>query len=780
MRHRFLLSLFLSLKIFSLGAQAPPTGRVSSTSFVDPFIGTKGMGHCYPGATVPFGFVQLSPDTDTADYSLDGKTYNKNVYRYCAGYQYDDPTIVGFSHTHLHGTGHSDLGDVLLMPTVGPVKLDPGRAEVPGSGYRSRYDKASEKASPGYYTVALRDPGVKAELTATNRVGVHRYTFPKSSDSRLVLDLVHGIYNYDGKVLSSRVELKNTQLVVGHRHTRGWARDRHLFFAMAFSKPFKSYGSRNDEKSPYRGFWRKWDGVQSFPEMVGRKLKLHFDFDTEASEPIVVKVALSAVSEEGALKNLEAEVPHWDFDRVRVQADATWEKELGRIEFQGDASARRIFTTTLYHSLLSPVEFQDVDGRYRGLDGTIHTAKGFTNHTTFSLWDTYRALHPLYTLIQPKRTTDIIQSMLAHYDQSPWKLLPVWSHHGNENWCMIGYHAVSVIADAWMKGIRGFDGDKALEAMKTSATRANYDGLGDYMKFGYVPDDGNGSSASKTLEYAYDDWAISRMAADLGKTAEAATFLGRAQSSRKLWDAQTGFIRAKRKDGTWRTPFDSLQTHDQGYIEGNAWNYSLYMPHDAAWLVKQAGGGKAFAKHLDQLFTMALDAKFFADTEDLAKESMLGNYAHGNEPSHHIPYLYMWTEQPWKTQDRVRDIRQKMYRDAPDGLCGNDDCGQMSAWFVFSSLGFYPVAPGSNEYVIGVPGSREMALNLEDGRRLKIIAPKLDEKNRYIQGIKLNGQRHEKAFFRHEDLIRGGEILFEMGPKPSKTWPMIKPFALPE
>jgi len=756
-------SLLIASLICGAARAETPTPRTRS---VDPFIGTRGMGHAYPGATVPFGFVQLSPDTDTSRYSLDGKSYNKKVYEYCAGYQHGDPTIVGFSHTHFHGTGHSDLGDFLVMPTVGPLKLQPGEAGQPGSGYRSRY--RDEKASPGYYAVTLTDPGVKAELTATSRVGFHRYTFPDSRESRVVMDLNHGIYTYDGKVLWSKVQVKSPTLVAGMRMTRGWARERHVYFAMAFSKPVKGYGGQDFENPVYKGFWRRWNTQENFPEMAGRDLRVHFDFDTQAGEQIQVKVALSAVSEEGALKNLEAEAPGWDFDATRRAAEARWEQELARVDFEGSESERRIFYTTLYHAFLSPVEYQDVDGRYRGVDGAIHQAKGFTNHTTFSLWDTYRALHPLFTLIQPKRTGDLVQSMLAHYDQAPWKLLPVWSHHGQENWCMIGYHAVPVIVDAWMKGLRIFDGGKAWEAVKASATHPGYDGLKDYMAKGYVPSEASGSSASVTLEYAYDDWAAAQMARGLGKEDDFRTFMARAHNHRNLWDPKTRFVRARTRDGAFTAPFDPLNTHGQGYIEGNAWNYSLYMPHDAAWLVQQMGGGKAFSAHLDQLFTMELDAAHIAGTEDLNKVSLMGNYAHGNEPSHHVPYLYVWAGQPWKTQDRVRRIRQQMYLDGPEGLCGNDDAGQMSAWYVFSTLGFYPVTPGSNEYVIGAPGSRFMALNLESGKRLVIRAPRLDDRNRYIQGVLLNGRPWDKAFFRHEDLVKGGEIVFEMGPKPSR------------
>ncbi len=767
------LLLAASCLLPEAAAQVPP----KRTAQVDPFIGTKDMGHCYPGATVPFGFVQLSPDTDTGEYSLDGKTYRKDAYRYCAGYQHGDPTLVGFSHTHFHGTGHSDLGDLLVMPTVGPLKLHPGTVEQPG--YRSRY--TGEKAGPGYYAVSLTDPGVKAELTATTRVGVHRYTFPKSDAARIVLDLVHGIYTYDGKVIWSRAEVKGPNLVTGMRQTRGWARDRQIFFAMAFSKPFKSYGCQDGEKPVYRGFWRKFELTKNFPEMVGRDLRLHFDFDTNANEPVMVKVALSSVSVEGALKNLESEMPHWDFDRVRQAADARWEKELAAFDVQGTGREKRLFYTQLYHSLLSPVEFQDVDGRYRGLDREVHEAKGFTNHTVFSLWDTFRALHPLFTLIQPTRTNDLVNSMLAHFEQSPWKLLPVWSHHGNENWCMTGYHSLPVIADAWMKGIRGFDGNKALNAMVASASAPWFEGVGDYQRLGWVPDEKQGSSASKTLEYAYDDWTVARMAESLGRKEVAEAFGKRALNHRKLWDSATGFMRARRSDGSFRMPFDPLQTHDQGYIEGNAWNYSLFAPHDAAWLTKVHGGGEAFGKHLDQLFTMELDATHIAETEDLNKVGLMGNYAHGNEPSHHVPYLYVWAGQPWKTQARVRQILSQMYQDGPSGLCGNDDAGQMSAWYIFSACGFYPVTPGSNEYVIGAPFLKSIDLNLPGGKTLAIRAPKVDDQNPYIQRVLRNGKPYERAFLTHEDILGGGTLTFEMGPKPSRwgTRPEARPFSFP-
>lgn len=751
-------------------AAAPAAAQPLRAADVDPFIGTQDMGHCYPGATVPFGFVQLSPDTDTADYSRDGQSYDPAAYRYCAGYQYGDSTIVGFSHTHFHGTGHSDLGDVLLMPQVGELRLEPGRADRPGSGYRSRFRHATESASPGYYAVRLDDPGVDVELTATDRVGLHRYRFPASDQARVLLDLVHGIYNYDGKVIWASVRVEDDRTVTGWRQTRGWARTRLVYFALQFSRPFRAYGCQMDDAAPYRDFYRKWDQTRGFPDLAGRKLRLWFEFDTTADPVVLAKVALSGTGTDGALANLRAEAPGWDFDGARRAAAARWDAELGRFDLDAEPARRTAFATAVYHALLSPVVFQDVDGRYRGLDGNVHAADGWTNHTVFSLWDTYRALHPLFTLIQPARTNDLVRSMLAHADQSVMGLLPVWSHWAQENWCMIGYHSLPVIADAWLKGLRGYDTDAALAAMQRAATFGAYDGLAGYQRLGWVPDDESRYAASKTVEYAYDDWTLARMAEGAGRPDLAAAFDARAANYRHLFDPRTRFLRARRADGAWRAPFDPLQTHDQGYIEGNAWNYSLYVPHDVAWLVRAMGGDDAFAARLDSLFTMSLPAEAIAGTEDIARVGVMGNYVHGNEPSHHIPYLYAWAGRPWRTQERVRRILDTMYRNAPDGLCGNDDCGQMSAWYIFSAMGFYPVCPGSGEYVIGAPAVRRIALRLDGGAELRVRAPRFDERNVYVQRVELNGRPWDKTYLRHADLAAGADVLFVMGPRPNRAW----------
>lgn len=751
----------------------PAPAPESLTGFVNPFIGTQEMGHTFPGACTPFGFVQLSPDTDTIQYEKDGK-YNPPVYRYCAGYQYLDKTIVGFSHTHFNGAGHSDLGDFLIMPTVGKLQLNPGTADHPENGYRSGFRKETEKASPGYYRVHLDDPDVEAELTATARAGFHRYTFPESDSAHIILDMIHGIYNYEGKITWASARVVNDTLVTGYRITRGWARSRYIYFAMVFSKPFKTYGLTNDEPLVYRGFWRRFNQRENFPEMAGKKIRAHFDFSTKAGEKILVKIGLSSVSADGALKNLMAEIPHQDFDKTRLEALADWEQELSRIRIAGSDERKINFYTAFYHVLQSPVIYTDVDGKYRGIDQEIHYAEGFTNYTTFSLWDTYRAEHPLLALLYPGRTADMINSMLAHFEQSPEQMLPVWSHHGNENWCMIGYHAVPVIADAYIKGIRGFDVKKAFAACIATATNKYYDGISDYMKYGYVPDDKSANSASVTLEYSYDDYTISRFAQaildskeapmDLKKQASEAlpVFQRRSLNYRNLFDPSTGFIRARKSDGAWKSPFDPLSANGQGFIEGNSWNYSFYVPHDVAHYITMMGGEKPFISRLDSLFTMHLDDKYFAETEDITRDGLIGNYVHGNEPSHHVAYLYNWTSKPWKTQERVHQIVNTMYRNKPDGLCGNDDCGQMSAWYIFSVLGFYPVCPGTASYALGSPCVAEATIALPGGKTLKILGNGLTEKNIYVKSVTLNGKKLETPFIDHAALMEGGTLIFDM------------------
>ncbi|HVQ57210.1 MAG TPA: GH92 family glycosyl hydrolase, partial [Pyrinomonadaceae bacterium] len=564
--------------------------------------------------------------------------------------------------------------------------------------------------------------------------------------------------------------------------TNGWARTRTVYFAMEFSKPFASYGFKNFGKEDYKGFWRKFDQTKNFPEIAGKQIRAYFDFKTGKDEKIKIKFALSPVSTDGALTNLKAEIPHWDFERTKREAQFEWDRELSKVAVTTlDESEMVNFYTALYHALLTPTVYMDRDGRYKGIDQNVHNALqkpareqgrntqgsdpgvAFTNYTTFSLWDTYRALHPLLNILQPTRNRDMIRSMLAHYDQSVHKMLPVWSHYANENWCMIGYHSVSVIADAIVKG--NFNGPEAMKALEASAQTARtkyYDGLEYYMKLGYVPEDKNSSSVSKTLEYAYDDWAIAQAAKRLNRTDLYNEFIKRSEKWRNVYDPSVGFMRAKMSDGTFRKDFDALSTHGQGFIEGNAWNYSLYVPHDPAAMIELMGGKEKFSRHMDELFTMHLPDEFFAETEDITREGIIGNYVHGNEPAHHAAYLYNWTDDNWKTQERVRMILKNQYRPTPDGLGGNDDCGQMSAWYLFTALGFYPVAPGSDRYALGSPVVKAAKLTLENGKILTIEAKNQSERNVYVTSVTVNGRKVNRNYLTHSEIMNGGKIVFEM------------------
>jgi len=765
---RSLVSACLILLIVPAFSQNEKMAAPNLIRYVDPLIGTAKMGHTYPGATVPFGMVQLSPDTDTLMYEQNGK-YNGDIYKYCAGYQYTDKTIVGFSHTHFSGTGHSDLGDILIMPTIGTLQLNPGTASAPESGFRSVYAHETEKAEPDYYAVTLADHNIKAEMTTSARVGMHRYTFPKSDNAHIILDLVAGIYNYENKNVWTFVRVENDSTVTGYRQTNGWGRTRTVYFAITFSKPFRNYGHKNfAKKEVYRGFWRKFDVEHNFPEMAGTQLRAYFDFDTREGEQILMKVALSSVSTKGAMLNLETEIPHWDFDKVKRDGQLQWNQELSRIVIQAPEEEKINFYTAMYHTFLSPTIYMDVDGNYRGLDQNIHTAENFTNYTTFSLWDTYRALHPFLNLVQPQRNSDMVSSMLAHYDQSAHHLLPVWSHYANDNWCMIGYHSVSVIADAVMTGTNQFDAERALDACITTARNRNYDGLNYYMDLGYIPEDKSGSSVSKTLEYAYDDWCIAQMAKKLNRMAVYSEFIKRSENYKNVYDVNIGYMRPKLSDGTFKKDFDVLNTHGEGFIEGNSWNYSLYVPHNPDSLIDLMGGKKRFAAHLDSLFSMTLPDKYFAETEDISRDGIIGNYVHGNEPSHHVAYLFNYAGVPSKTQATVRMILKKMYRPVVDGLGGNDDCGQMSAWYIFSSLGFYPVAPGSGQYAIGSPSVQSAIIRLENGNRFTIEAKNQGDKNVYVQKIELNGKTLDRFYLTHEEITTGGKLVFYMGTKPKK------------
>jgi predicted alpha-1,2-mannosidase len=742
------------------GQEADPAADYSG--LVDPLVGTHNMGHTFPGATVPFGMVQLSPDTRHLDmYDQDGK-YTGQAYRYCSGYQYDDESIAGFSHTHFSGTGHSDLGDISLMPVRRSLPFD---AEA---DFAASFSHESERAEPGYYRVRLQDTDIDVELTATTRVGMHRYTFNHDGPAQVVLDMMANIYDYEGKNVWTFLRVENDSLVTGYRLTTGWARTRTVYFALSFSRSFTTYGHRRFDATPYRGFYRRFDQENNFPEMAGREIRAHFDFDVTPGEQLLVKVALSPTSTAGALKNLEAELPDWDFDSVWAEAREQWNRELGRIEVETMSPEQRsVFYTALYHTMLGPIVYEDVDGSYRGLDQNIHSSDGFTNYTIFSLWDTYRALHPLLQLTQPQRNGDMIESMLAHFDQSVHPMLPVWSHYANENWCMIGYHAVPVVVDALLKGNRTVDLERALAACVATSGVDYFDGVGEYRKLGYVPDEVSGASVSMTLEMAYDDWCIARLAESAGRQDLVAEYDRRALAYQNVFDPTIGFTRPRLRDGSWREEFNTMATHGQGFIEGNAWNYSLYVPHDVPRLVEMMGGPEAFGRHLDELFTMELDDEHIAHTEDITRDGIIGNYVHGNEPGHHIAYLYNWTDRPWQTQARVRHILDTMYGAGVDGLCGNDDAGQMSAWYVFSALGFYPVCPGSVEYALGSPLVKAAELHLENGKTLQIRTKNQGPDNLYVQRVEVNGEVLDRRYVTHNELVAGGRILFVMGSRPA-------------
>ncbi len=739
-------------------------GPAGETPFdhVDPFLGTGGYGHTFPGAVMPFGMVQLSPDTATR--------VPKQSYPWCAGYRYEDPTILGFSHTHLSGTGHSDLGDILVAPMVGTLHTQPGPVDQPEKGYRSRFSHDREHAEPGYYAVDLLDDNIKAEMTVTTRAGMHRYHFPTSDQAHLLFDLVHAIYNFDGKVVWSSITVENNRRISGYRQTTGWAPDRRIYFVAEFSQPFDSYTVVQDDQPHYYfrepGRKQQFDAARRF---AGRKLKTAFHFKTKADQPLLLKIAVSPNDIAGARKNLKAEMPHWRFDQVRRDAKTAWQNQLNRIQIDGDIAAKQKFYTSLYRTAIAPMTYSDVDGRYPGMDGAIQNAGDHVNYTVFSLWDTYRATHPLFTLTQPERVPDMIRSMLRHFQESPRKLLPIWSLHGNETYCMIGYHAVSVIGDAYLKGIRGFDVDTAYHAMRQTANHPDYDGLQHYRRLGYVPIDLEDEAASKTLEYAYDDFVIAKMAQALGRDRDAAIFSERAQNYRNIFDPGSGFMRARLENGRFREPFDPFRAAWHGdYTEGNAWQYSWYVPHDVQGLIDLMGGREAFIAKLDLLFEVQTDAEKYSEVDDIS--GLIGQYVHGNEPSHHIAYLYNYAGMPWRTQERIDQILAAMYSTGPEGLAGNEDCGQMSAWYLFSTMGFYPVAPGDGVYVIGKPANKHTELKLAGGKSFVITAAELNPDNPYIQSVHLNGKPLTTSYVRHQDIVSGGTLHFVMGPQPNHTW----------
>lgn len=724
--------------------------------YVNPFIGTGGHGHTFPGATTPNGMVQLSPDTRTLAWDA------------CAGYHHSDSSILGFSHTHLSGTGIGDLGDILFMPCTGEAKIKPGPVENPDAGYRSRFSHDNEHAEPGYYRVQLTDYDINVELTASARAGLHRYTYPKNAKASLVIDLAHTIHGHRNPVTELRV-ISDTE-IEGYKRTRGWAQNHHVYFHAKFSRPFSCTLYENGKA--YTGKWAVATG--------NTKAVLRFADSTQ--NQVLAKVGLSAVDYAGARKNLNAEILDWSFDRVRKNARAAWEQRLNTIHVSGGSlDDKTIFYTAQYHCAISPYLFSDVDGRYRGHDQRIHVTEDGPMYTVFSLWDTFRAFHPLLTIIDPDRDNAFIRTLLTHYDQGG--ILPKWELAANCTGTMIGYHAVSVIVDAYMKGIRDYDVNKAYKAVTQSAhyrkggflypsegVREKLNPKAKYYNdtLGFVPCDLENESVSKALEYAYNDWCIAQMARDLGHEADVKKYMERAGRYREYYNAETGFMRGRNKDRSWKTPFNpkfSQHRRDE-YTEGNAWQWTWFVPHDVPGLEALMGGRKPFLAKLDELFTM--DSTIDGEQSSSDISGLIGQYAHGNEPSHHITHMYNYVGQPWKTQELVHEILTTLYFNNPNGLSGNEDCGQMSAWYILNAMGFYSFCPGDPTYSLGRPMFDEVTIKTASAKTFTVRAKNNSPKNMYIQSARLNGKTLKTPFFTHEQLVKGGVLELSMGPKPNK------------
>ncbi|MFY0653478.1 MAG: GH92 family glycosyl hydrolase [Cyclobacteriaceae bacterium] len=729
-----------------------------NSKYVNNFIGTGGHGHTFPGATTPNGMVQLSPDTRTLGWDA------------CAGYHYSDSSILGFSHTHLSGTGIGDMGDILFMPYTGETKLSPGSPEDPDSGYRSRFRHSSEKTSPGYYSVELDDYGVTAELTASKRVGFHRYTFAENEKQALLIDLRHTIHGHQNPTHEFKV-ISDTE-IAGYKRTRGWAKNHHVYFHAKFNKPFGSTFYSDLKKLENTGI-----------EVSKENLTAILEFSDSNKEPLMAKVGISSVDYEGAKKNLEAEIKDWDFEVVQQSAAAEWKEKLSAINVKGGTDdQKKIFYTALYHTSVSPYIFNDVDGRYRGMDQEIHkTDKNI--YTVFSLWDTFRAFHPLMTIVDAAKNEEYIQTLLDVYDKGG--ILPKWELAANYTGTMIGYHAVPVIVDAYFKGQRNFDVEKAYEAIVHASTYDTTDiffpaervkqklspkGKKYNEELGYIPSDLENESVSKALEYAYNDWCIAQMAKDLGKTQDYEKFMERSKRYSKYFDAETGFMRGVMQDGSFREPFDPKfsQHRKDDYVEGNAWQWTWFVPHDVGGLVDLMGGEAKFISKIDELFSTSSEIKGEHKSSDIS--GLIGQYAHGNEPSHHITHMYNYVGQPWKTQALADSIMSALYFNDPNGLSGNEDCGQMSAWYILSAMGFYSFCPGEPTYSLGRPIFDEVEIFQAEGKSFKVKTINNSADNKYIQYVKLNGKPLETPFFQHRDLATGGEIEITMGPIKNEKW----------
>ncbi len=748
----------VSLPSAAIAGTASPLPGDDPLRWVDPRIGTGGHGHCYPGASVPFGAVQLSPDTYTEGWD------------WCAGYHVSDTSIMGFSHTHLSGTGCGDLLDFLVMAGTGPAKIIAGTRANPESGYRSRFLHTDELVEPGYYSVLLKDYNIRAELTATERTGLHRYTFPESDQAYLILDLKHG-YDGGGKpdVLSAELTKVAPDTLSGGRRTTAWGEGRHAYFTLQVSKqPTSIVFYQDDKQVP----------APTGP-LTGTNLKCVLYFKTKAKETILVRTGISGVSAEAAALNLRTEQPAWNFDQTRRQATDKWRAQIGKVHVTtANEDHKKVFYTALYHLSLGPTLFDDVDGHYRGMDNQIHQLPaGQHNYTTFSLWDTYRAAHPTYTLIEAERVPQFVNTLMRMAEQSPAGM-PVWPLQGEETGTMTGYHSAAVISEAINKGFPGIDTERAYQLMMKRAMVDDYRGLPYYRKMGYIPADKEEESVSKTFEYCYDDWAIAHVAKKLGKSSDAAMLTKRSTNYKNYFDSSITFMRPKFADGSWAgssegkglTAFNPIDMgHSEkyrDYTESNAWQTTFGVQHDPAGLIALFGGREPFLVKLDELFTTASTLPADAPP-DIA--GLVGQYAHGNEPSHHIAYLYVYAGVPHKTQARARMLMETMYSPNPDGMQGNEDVGQMSAWYVLSALGFYPVDAVSGNYILGSPLFEHATVALGGGKTLDIEVRRKDSAHQYIQAFTLNGTPQQRTWFHHSDIAQGGRLVLDMGPQPNLT-----------
>jgi predicted alpha-1,2-mannosidase len=732
--YAFLLSSFL-MTACSNQTQNSPIG------YVDVFIGTGGHGHTYPGATAPFGMIQPGPVNGTSGWD------------WVSGYHYSDSLITGFAQTHLSGTGIGDLNDILIQPVLGDFRLDAPQKQEGKRNYASTFSHQNEMAAPGFYKVQLEEAGIWAEMTATDRVALYRFSYPKGEEGALLIDLGFSL-NWD-QTDSSQIQVVDAQTLTGYRMSSGWARNQRVYFAMQCSSPFKISSAVIDSEI-----------VSAQNTLQGKELLAKLNFDAESAS-VLCKIALSAVSEDGALKNLKT-LSSWDFDQTKAETQKAWQSELGNITVEGDPETKTKFYTALYHTKLAPALFSDVDGSFRKGNGEVGRDTAQNRYTIFSLWDTFRAQHPLLTITDPERVNDFVQTLLGFYQETGY--LPVWELHGNETNTMTGYHAIPVILDAYAKGFRGFNAELAFQAMKASAMQNQRD-TDLYRKYGYVPSDLGVESVTKTLEYAYDDWCIAQMALLLEKKKEYRYFMEHSESWKQVFDKKTKFMRGKTAEGNWVAPFDPLRSthrHSTDYTEGNAWQHTWFVPQDVRGLIDGMGGGEAFSARLDSMFNMS--SKITGEDISPDISGMIGQYAHGNEPSHHIAYLYTYAGKPWKTQQRVHQIMDSLYTTHPDGLSGNEDEGQMSAWYVFSAMGLYPVNPASGVYVIGSPALSNIEIHLADGKIFTIKAKNRTQKNVYIQSAMLNGHKLSRSYLTHKEVMKGGTLEFEMGSQPNKNW----------